>query len=253
MDTVLLPASEDALERAMTGSERKRRRFYVGVALFMTAIVVSGFWRTYFGPLLRGTMERPWIFHLHTLVFMGWMILLLAQVTLVSLGRTRIHRKLGKIGIAYGFVVLAVGLVMTFTAPLLHLAAGDQKMDEAAGLLLLPLGDMVLFAGFFTAAIVYRPKPEIHKRLILLATVALLFPAVARLAFERPWIFLVIWLSPILVAMGHDVLIRRRVHPTYLIGTGILIVAFTRVFFMHSDPWLKIGRAALTALMRDGV
>jgi hypothetical protein len=248
-----LPGLADAPERAMRRLGPKPRRFYVGMALLMTAIVVSGFWRTYFGPLLRGAMDRPWIFHLHTLVFMGWMILLLTQVALVSLGRTRIHRKLGTIGIAYGFVVLTIGLVMTFTAPVLHLAAGDQQMDQAAGLLLLPLGDMVLFAGFFTAAIAYRPKPEIHKRLILLATVALLFPAVARLSFERPWAFLAIWLSPVLAAMGYDGLTRRRVHPTYLIGTGILLVAFTRIFFMQSEPWLNIGRAVLTALLGDRV
>ena len=43
---------------------------------------------------------------------------------------------------------------------------------------------MILFAGFFGAAVKYRNKPEIHKRLILAATVALAFAAVARMGLR---------------------------------------------------------------------
>jgi len=32
---------------------------------------------------------------------------------------------------------------------------------------------------------------------------------------------------------------------------GILLVGFTRIFFMQSEPRLKIGRAILAALMQD--
>jgi hypothetical protein len=39
------------------------------------------------------------------------------------------------------------------------------------------------------------------------------------------------------------------VPPAYLIGTGILLVGFTRIFFIPSESWLKIGRALLTAFM----
>ena len=42
---------------------------------------------------------------------------------------------------------------------------------------------MILFAGFFGAAVAYRNKPEIHKRLIIAATVALAFAAVGRMNF----------------------------------------------------------------------
>ena len=96
----------------------------------------------------------------------------------------------------------------------------------------------------------YRRKPEIHKRLILSATVALLFAAAVRLtSVETPLILLLVWLFPLLVGMGYDGLTRRRVHPAYLIAAGILLVGFTRIFFIQSESWLKIGRALLTALM----
>jgi hypothetical protein len=224
--------------------------FYTCIAVLMTAIVITGFWPSYYGPLLRGAALRPWILHVHGAIFMGWMVLLLAQVSVVAMGRTAVHRKLGAFGIAYGFLVLIMGLVVSFAAPLLHLAAGEWDMDRAAGFLIIPLGDMALFGGFFGASILYRRKPEIHKRLILLATVALLFAAIGRLSFllgQGP-IALFAWLSPLLVAIGYDGLLNRRVHPTYMIGLAILLIGFARIFFVRSEPWLKIGRALLSPL-----
>jgi hypothetical protein len=157
----------------------------------------------------------------------------------------------GNFGIAYGILVFIMGLVVSFAAPLIHVAAHEWSVDRAAGFLIVPLGDMALFGGFFGAAILYRRKPEIHKRLILLATVALLFAAIGRLSFllgQGPLAVLV-WLSPLLAAIGYDGFVSRRLHPTYLIGLAILLIGFTRVFLEQSESWLKIGRALLRPLM----
>src|SRR5436190_4719895 len=70
-----------------------RSRFYVGLSVAMTALVVAGFWGSYFGPMLRGNVARPWVIQLHGAVYAGWMVLLLAQVALVAGGRTRTHRR----------------------------------------------------------------------------------------------------------------------------------------------------------------
>jgi len=159
---------------------------YVTLAVAMTMMVVASFWAIYVGPLLRGDADRPWLFHLHGAVFLGWMGLLVAQATLVSIGRTRLHRRVGTLGMAYGALVVALGLAITFVAASMHMASGAWDVDSAAAFLLLPLGDMALFAGFFGAAVAYRRRPELHKRLILLATVALLFAAVARVVPIEP-------------------------------------------------------------------
>lgn len=47
----------------------RRRPAYLGIALFFAGIVTWGFWRSYFDPLLSGTVDRPWIVHLHASVF----------------------------------------------------------------------------------------------------------------------------------------------------------------------------------------
>ena len=221
-----------------------RPRFYVSLAAFMSLIVLTGFWPTYFGQLLKGIPDRPWIYHLHGLVFTGWMVLLIAQVILAATGRTQTHRALGSIGIAYGFLVLALGLVMSVAAPVFHIRAGEQTIDEAAGFMIIPLGDMVLFAAFLIPAAIYRRQPEIHKRLILLATTALLFAATGRMRTSIPFLAVVlIWLSPILIGIAYDKWTRRSVHPVYLLGLAILVVGFARITLTGSEAWLRIARA----------
>jgi hypothetical protein len=219
------------------------RRFFLGMTGFMILMVFVGFWPLYFGPLLRGAAVRPWVIHLHGAVFVGWMALLLTQVALAARGRVQAHRKLGSFGIAYGFLVLLMGLVVGFAAPVMHVSAGDWPRDQAAGFLLITLGDMTLFGGFFVAAMLYRRRPEIHKRLILLATVALLFAAVGRMTFisSRPLAAL-LWLSPVFIGIAYDGLTRRKVHPAYVIGLPILFLGATRVLFTQSEAWLRIGR-----------
>ena len=114
--------------------------------------------------------------------------------------------------------------------------------------MLLTLVDMALFGGFFGAAIAYRRRPEIHKRLILAATTALAFAAVGRM-FESAWVFLAVWLAPLFGAMAFDVFSRGRVHPAYMISVAVLAAALVRVFYMESPGWLPIGRAILSPFL----
>ena len=97
------PASTSVGTGADTSSPRL---FFVGMAAFMLALVVAGFWPTYFGRLLSGLgpslkvpiAGMPWVIHLHAAVFLGWMAVLLTQATLIARGKTRAHMKLGRFG-----------------------------------------------------------------------------------------------------------------------------------------------------------
>jgi hypothetical protein len=213
----------------------------------MTAVVIAGFWSPYFAPLLHGTASRQWLIHLHGIVFMGWMVLLFAQVLSIYLGRVQQHQTIGNIGIAYGFLVVISGVVVAFAAPLLHLKNGEWQMDRAAAFLLISLRAIAVFGGFFGAGIAYKRKPETHKRLILLATVALLFAPVGRLInpVQAPTLFLVVWFCPLLITMGRDAITQRRVHLTFIIGVFVLLAGFSPVLLSESEGYLRIGRLLL--------
>ena len=229
----------------VVGRVRGSRGCSLALTCLLMAMVIRGFWPSYFGHLWHGGVHRPWLIHLHGAIFSGWLVLLLVQGALVAAGRVRLHRRVGQVGIAYGTLVLGSGLVVGVAAPVWHVHAGEWTVDRAAGFLLAPLGDMALFGGFFGAAIAYRHRPEIHKRLILAATVALAFAAVGRMAFASPVVFLLVWLSPLFAAMACDLCTQRRVHPVSCISVAVLAVAFVRIFLMQSPGWVRIGRALL--------
>ena len=83
---------------------RIKPRFYAWMAVLMTAIVLGGFWPSYYGPLLRGAASRPWVLHVHGAIFMGWMVLLMTQVALVVSGRTAAHRNVNRRVLSKHFV-----------------------------------------------------------------------------------------------------------------------------------------------------
>jgi hypothetical protein len=234
----------------VTVARRGRTPFYGGLSAFMIGIVVVGFWPSYFGPMLRGQIARPAVIQIHGLIFVGWMALLMAQVLLAARGKIQLHRKVGSYGIAYGWLVVAMGLVAGPVASAIHVRAGEWTRDRGAGFLLIAFGDMVLFGACFAAAVAYRNRPEVHKRLMIAATVALLFAAVGRMGFiGSPALSGVVWLSPLLIGMVHDKISRGRVHPAYIVTTVGLFIGGTRILFEQSEVWLRIGRPLLDALL----
>jgi len=229
---------------------RRHTRFYVALSALMVGIVGVGFWPSYFGPLLRGDSERPAIIQVHGLIFVGWMALLVAQVVFAARGHLQLHRKVGRYGVAYGWLVIAIGLVVGPAASVIHVHSGEWTRDRGAGFLLTTFGDMVLFGGCFAAAVAYRNRPEIHKRLMIAATTALLFAAIGRMEFiGSPMLAAVVWLSPLLVGMAHDKLTRGRVHPVYLITIVALFIGGTRILLVGSEVWLRLARPMLDALL----
>ena len=219
---------------------RPQRRFYVALSAFIALVVYVGFWPTYFGPLLSGSVDSIPVIHVHAAVYVGWLILFAVQSVLAAAGRKPAHIKLGKIGIGYGVLVLAVGLIVAFTMFGIRVRAG--QMEQAQAMLVQPLLDMMVFAPLFGAAVYYRRRPERHKRLMIVATTALLLAAVGRMPFlPHVLLLLLVWLSPILLAMAYDFLKRRIVHPIYVIGLVVLI-ARGRVSLgvPETEAWRKI-------------
>jgi hypothetical protein len=249
MSTITVPGVTGTVDRVSAG-RRTRPRFYVGLTAFMVAIVLVGFWPSYFGPLLRGTVTRPLVIQVHGIIFVGWMAMLVAQVLLAVRGRIDLHRRVGRVGIVYGWVVLAMGIVAGPAASIIHVHAGQWTRDEGAGFLLVTFGDMLLFGSFFAAAVAYRTRPEMHKRLMIAATTALLFAAVGRMNFISSRVVSeLVWLSPMFAGMTYDWVARRRVHPAYLVGTWALFLVSSRVLFTDSAAWLAVGRPIIDAFL----
>jgi hypothetical protein len=220
------------------------RLLYVGLALLAVAIAAVGFWPTYFGPLMTGAADRTAIIHLHAAVYVGWLALFVTQTVLAATGRVAAHMKLGRFAIGYGVVVIVIGLLTAYARFALRVRAGEVEAAQAQ--LLGPLLDMLVFAPFFAAAIYYRHKPDLHKRLMIVATTSMLIAAASRMQFlGEPRVLFVhlIWTAPILLAMAHDFWRQRRIHPVYVVGLVVLLVTgpLGRLPARTSELWLDMS------------
>ena len=215
----------------------QHRTFFIATSLLIALIAVVGFWPTYFGPLVTGTLVQPLVIHSHAIVFTGWLVLFFAQAVLAATRRVAWHIRVGRFGIAYGFLLIGVGLYTGVVR-----AAERPFGGPAERLLLASIADMVMFAAFFGAAVWFRRKPQLHKRLMTVAAVTLLVAAVGRMAFllpappvGRPLGFL-IWSLPILIAMVYDFRHQRVVHLVYVLGLATLLVRRLGVPYIADTP-----------------
>jgi ABC-type Na+ efflux pump permease subunit len=231
---------------------RARPRFYVGIGVLMIALAVAGFWPQYYGAVVGGTVApsvRFWLIHVHAAIFLGWLLLFLAQAGLVWSRRTELHRWTGTILAVYGFLAAAFGLFAGVSLAA-RLGTRTGNLDQAASFVFAPTIDMVFFAGFLAAAVVYRKRPETHKRAMLVATFSLATVGIGRLVDRIPflepgWLWQPATLSPILIAIGYDLVVRRKVHPVLLIGLILHTLRLNQEVYTRTEAWLPIGRALI--------
>jgi hypothetical protein len=161
-------------------------------------------------------------------------VLFVAQTALVATHRVAVHRRLGLAGAALAAAMVLVG---TLTAIATAKRGGAPPGVDPLAFLTIPIFDMVLFASFVIAALVLRRDKETHKRLMLLAYISIIVAAVARLPGVLPLgplAFFGLGYSLVLVAIGYDLVSRRRVHKVYLWG-GALMVASVPLRLILSD------------------
>lgn len=149
--------------------------FYTGMVLLMAFFVFGGFSMTYWYPMAAGTFPpAPPVVHFHGLVYSSWMILLVVQALLVNVRNVTLHRSLGTFGIALATAVIMMGALITI------LGARGVGRGPNHGIFL-GIAAVIGFGFLFTLAIRNVRKPEIHKRLILLAMLPILPPGIHRL------------------------------------------------------------------------
>lgn len=243
----------EAAVAAPVARRRGRSRFYVGMALLMIAIALTGFWPRYYGQLLSpaglDSRSSHLLIHLHSTLFMGWLVMLLAQALLVRSGRTAAHRLAGPILAAYGYVAAAVGIYAGIVLAARRVELG-QTVDQAAAFVFITITDMLFFIGFLTAAMIWRRRPEAHKRLILLATWSLAIVGFNRILRRLPgdmetalWLRLMLLPLPAWIGIAHDWVVRRRIHPVWWIGLAAFMAWAGRRFYAETEAWLPFGRA----------
>jgi hypothetical protein len=224
---------------------QREHAFSVGIAVVAAVLVFAGFARTYYLRPLFGRPALAPLVRVHGALFTSWFVLLLIQVGLVSTRRTDWHRRMGAVGAVVAAAMFVVGVL---TAARFAKRGGVAHGSPVMAFIAIPLGILLTFGVLVTAALLYRDRPHIHKRLMVLATIAMLPTAISRLPFAfiaaagaRAYF----GLTDALVAacMVHDGMARRRVHPAYLWGAFVIgAIQVVSVFIGATHAWLTFAR-----------
>lgn len=227
------------------------RPLYLLAAIVVPLIVLAGFARTYYLKGLFSTPPLPSrLVHFHGIVMTAWVALFIVQVTLVAKRRTKTHQRLGVLGAVLAALVVVVGVLTAIYAA----ARGDTPGPPALQFLVVPLGDMLVFGVLIGVALYYRRRLDVHKRLMLLAAVNMLAPAIARIPLSfiangGALAFFGLTDLCLLAFVAFDTIRHRRLHPAFLWGTIFIIVMQPlRILLAGTDAWLHLA-AALVRLV----
>ncbi|MEO8466056.1 MAG: hypothetical protein ABI640_12000 [Gammaproteobacteria bacterium] len=207
------------------GSLALNQTFAVSMAVAMFIVNFAGFGPTFFLRPFFDVPQIPLYLYLHGVAGTAWFVLVVVQAVLIANGNFARHRQLGWFGLGLGVAIIALG-VYTSTHMVPRNAAAHPPLLEAeiqlySAVTAADLAGFVVLPTLVALAIYFRRRPDIHMRLMLIATLEMVGPAAARIG---SWggIFVPIILAAMLGLMAsfivHDLWTRRRVHLATLLG-----------------------------------
>lgn len=219
--------SADLTNRTKLVSSLAGRRydnwFFATMSALILATVFVGFAPTYY---LAGVFRAPLpstIIHVHGAIFSCWVLLFIAQVSLVSARRVDIHRRLGVAGFLLACLMVVAGIWAATDALLRNAPPGrDPKTFY-----IVPLASMAIFAVLIFSAYRARFQSAAHKRIILIATIALLPAPLVRWHFafiyRKVPVAQLVTYGFLLLLIAYDLWSTRKIHRATLWASGFLV------------------------------
>src|SRR5262245_15939068 len=236
---------------AATGRRRRVKRwFYISAGLFMVLFTIVGF-----GPSIIDQSRRNVPLPLtplvtaHAIASSAWLLLFLTQATLVAVGRTAVHRRVGIAGVVLtvAFVVLGWFTIIEQARRGFDLSGANGPVPPAPAANPAPValigGNVLPFAVLAGVGLWCRNRPDVHKRLMLLAmlgglTATPLAHLIGAWPALQPWAGVLFSVTPIVflsLSAIYDRVSQGRVHPVSLWG-AILVFTWVSLFFSVVGP-----------------
>ena len=198
------------------------------MAAVVAAVVLVGFSPSFY---LRSTFNPgkglSILLHVHGFVLSAWIVLFLVQTILIVRGSPTLHRRLGWV-----MSGLAACIVVLMSAAIVEQLRRVPPEPPPPVALALGAFDIVVFTTLVSMAIYFRRRPDWHKRLMLSATILLLGAPMVRIVvlFGVRDISKIMLLWPIMTDLlfvacfAYDFATRRKVHPAYFVGLGLVML-----------------------------
>jgi hypothetical protein len=240
----MMPAAAVPAPRAANPAAYDRV-FYSGIAIVMALTTFIGFAPTFYlrsafgAPVsLTGLAEITPVVMAHGVIFTAWVLLFIVQTSLIATRNVALHRRMGLASMALVAAMIAVGLPTAIAAA--------KRGSAPAGLeplvfLVVPVFDLLIFAGFYIAAVLRRREKEAHKRLMLMAYCSIIPASVGRvpgMILLGPAGLFAFAFLPAVAGAIYDRWSRGRVTPIYWWGIAILYLSIPgRLGLAYTPVW----------------
>jgi hypothetical protein len=227
--------------------------------ILIWAAIASGFGYDMYNLNALGKLHFSLIVHIHAAAFTGWLVLFTAQILLIRSKNLALHKKMGLI--SFGLIPLMVifGILTAFIVAKRDYGTPNSNLH----FICVQLGNLILFSSFAGVGIYLRKNYAVHKRLMLLSTLALTEPGFARwFSFKiAPFFgdyfwnsktfsqgFMPFWISEVLpqliliIAIGvYDFVTRKQLNKAYVWGVlFFLLVTSMEVFLYYNETWFNL-------------
>jgi hypothetical protein len=214
--------------------------FFPAMALLLLILVVTGFAKTYFLPGMMFAKLPNGLVHIHGAVFVSWILLLVAQTFLAATHNLKIHMKLGVLSLALIPAMSVLGVLTLFDF------IRRAEPDEGPELLLAgDLETLLIFVALTSWALLARRDAATHKRLMILGTMAIMGPAIARLNFSIGLTLAITGGLPLLVLI-YDLWQTKRVHRATAVAVALTaawvltLAPISKLAFLHQFvEWIR--------------
>lgn len=247
-------APQSGARRASAFSRFLIKYFYFCMSLLIAAVVIYGFSHTVDQNLIHATPPRPWILWLHGAVFSGWLVFFIFQSSLVRIHRVKLHQLIGWFGAGLAVLIPVLGIataIMLQRFNFIHFHAATVQVPPTASnntFFSIEIWDMIAFTVPFWLAVYWRKKPEYHRRLVLIATIALTSAAFGRFPMiPLQWCYAGVD-ALILLGVGRDLIVNRRNHIVYRYALPASIVCqifVVQIWLRQPEWWVKAANAII--------
>jgi hypothetical protein len=250
-DTVIRSQEQSRALRALVSE----RLFYVIAGSLMLVATAVGF-RAFLahGKGFGGgeiTRQIVPLVVVHGLAMLSWIVLFLVQSVFILKGNPRLHMRIGVGGAVLAGVMVPLGSVSAILSarynPELYQYFGGPRFFLAT-----MLGEMLSFGTLVSVAVIYRRRPEIHRPMMLLASLMIISGSLGRCPYIGEFALMppLYVLGPAL-ALGALLLVlqlgmTRALNRWYAFGYGAMVLASCLFIVIgHSALWNRIARAIL--------
>ena len=232
------------------------RHFYSSAAVVILIVTLVGFHPFYLaGEGMSGRKVSPQLFPLvlaHGALMTAWVVLFLVQALLISTRHRRLHMKLGwgAIAVAAGVAITGLMVAVQSVRPVPQVPFWGMAYRQ---FLLVMLAEVAVFTGFVVAGVLSRRQPQIHRAMMLLASLSILAGATVRMPILFPVFGESGWMGifgPIFTLGAGFLLARtltRRVIDGWLAaGYAVMVLIYACASeFAVSDAWSDLAQAIL--------